>query len=98
MYSNYQPYGEILLLVDPDGRGTYSCEGENGDVQYQWFDSEKLYYADENGNTWKLHSPGPMLSQKNNTTEVITITNHYLQESQTERKLLCSDTIKSIFK
>ena len=58
-----------VRYIDPDGQGTYSCEGENGDVQYQWFDSEKLYYADENGNTWKLHSPGPMLSQKNNTTE-----------------------------
>jgi len=58
-----------VRFVDVDGRATYSYEDENGNVQCQWFDSEKLYYADENGNTWKLHSPEPMLSQKNNTTE-----------------------------
>ena len=58
-----------VRFVDLDGKATYSSEGENGNVQCQWFDSDKLYYVDEKGNTWKLHSPEPMLSQKNNTTE-----------------------------
>ena len=66
-----------MKYVDPDGEATYSYEDEEGNVQYQWFESDKMYYADEKGNLWKYYSADPPDPQDKNTSETHSYDQNY---------------------
>ena len=73
VYCNANP----VKYVDPDGEATYSYEDEDGNVQYQWFESDKMYYADEKGNLWKYYSADPPDPQDKNTSETHSYDQNY---------------------
>ena len=49
-----------MRFVDPDGRGVYKIE-INGELYYEFWDSDKPFYVSEDGLTWTYFSMGDVI-------------------------------------